>query len=65
MEPARGNIYATDLSPLATSVPVYDLRVDMLSDAITNEVFNSKVDSLSQALAGLFKDQPAAITKDA
>jgi cell division protein FtsI (penicillin-binding protein 3) len=60
IEPARGNIYATDLSPLATSVPVYDLRVDMLSDAITNEVFNSKVDSLSQALAGLFRDKPAS-----
>ncbi len=59
IEPARGNIYATDLSPLATSVPVYDLRVDMLSDAITNEVFNSRVDSLSQALAGLFRDKPA------
>lgn len=60
IDPARGNIYATDMSPLATSVPVYDLRVDMLSDAITNEVFNAKVDSLSICLSRLFNDKPSS-----
>jgi cell division protein FtsI (penicillin-binding protein 3) len=60
IEPARGNIYTADGSLLATSVPIYDLRVDMLSDAITKEIFNDKVDSLAGCMARLFKDKPAS-----
>ena len=60
IDPARGNIYTSDGSLLATSVPIYDLRVDMLSDAITREVFNENVDSLAICLAKLFKDKSAA-----
>src|SRR6186997_110566 len=59
IEPARGNIYTADGSLLATSVPIYDLRVDMLSESITKEIFNDNVDSLSICLAKLFKDKSA------
>lgn len=60
IEPARGNIYTSDGSLLATSVPIYDLRVDMLSESITKEIFNNNIDSLSISLSRLFKDRPAS-----
>lgn len=60
IEPSRGNIYTSDGSLLATSVPIYDLRVDMLSESITKEIFNNNVDSLSIYLSKLFKDKPAS-----
>ena len=34
IEPARGNIYSSEGSLLATSVPIYNVHVDFLSDAI-------------------------------
>jgi len=60
IEPSRGNIYTSDGSLLATSVPIYDLRVDILSESITKEIFNDNIDSLSICLAKLFKDKPAS-----
>ena len=60
IEPSRGNIYTSDGSLLATSVPIYDLRVDILSESITKEIFNDNIDSLSICLSKLFKDKPAA-----
>ncbi len=60
IEPARGNIYSADMNLLATSVPIYDLRVDMLADAVTAEIFNNNIDSLSIYLANIFKDRSAA-----
>jgi cell division protein FtsI (penicillin-binding protein 3) len=58
IEPARGNIYSNDGSLLATSVPEYELRMDMFAGGITdNEVFYSKVDSLAIRLSGFFKDK--------
>ncbi len=60
IEPARGNIYSADMSLLATSVPIYDLRVDMLAERVTRDIFNDNVDSLSICLAKLFKDKPAS-----
>ncbi len=59
IDPARGNIFSTDGSLLATSVPIYDLRVDLMVDDLTSEIFNSKIDSLSMSLAWLFRDKPA------
>lgn len=59
IDPSRGNIYSADGSLLATSVPIYDLRVDMMTESITKELFNEKIDSLSQCLANLFKDRSA------
>jgi cell division protein FtsI (penicillin-binding protein 3) len=57
IEPSRGNIYSADGSLLATSVPIYFIHVDFLSDAITNEIFNNNIDSLSYCLSFLFKDK--------
>jgi cell division protein FtsI (penicillin-binding protein 3) len=60
IEAVRGNIYSNDGSLLATSVPEYELRMDMFAGGIVkDEVFNSKVDSLATSLAGFFKDKTA------
>ncbi len=60
IEAVRGNILSSDGSFLATSVPFFELRVDMNTEQITDEIFNSKVDSLAQSLAKLFKDKSAS-----
>lgn len=59
IEPARGNIFSTDGSLLATSVPIYDLRVDFKVDGLTDTEFNSKIDSLALSLSWLFRDKPS------
>lgn len=58
--PPRGNIYAEEGHLLATSVPVYEIRMDMRSEALKEEDFFGTLDSLSAALSGLFKDRSAA-----
>ena len=45
IQATRGNIYAEDGSLLATSVPVYDIRMDMKADGLTPAVFTQGVDS--------------------
>ena len=58
VEAARGNIYSVDGSLLATSVPEYELRMDMLAGGIADdEVFNEKVDSLAQKFSSFFGDK--------
>ena len=58
VEAARGNIYSNDGSLLATSVPEYELRMDLYAGGISdNTVFNSKVDSLAMKLSEFFADK--------
>ncbi len=58
VEAIRGNIYSMDGSLLATSVPEYDIRMDMLASGIEDEaVFLSKVDSLATKLSEIFNDK--------
>jgi len=58
VEAARGNIYSVDGSLLATSIPEYELRMDMYAGGIAdNNLFNSKVDSLALRLSQFFKDK--------
>ncbi len=57
IEPNRGNIYSTEGRLLAVSVPYYEIRMDMKSEAFSREIFDRNVDSLSYQLAGLFKDK--------
>src|SRR5690606_34834781 len=58
VEAARGNIYSSDGSLLATSVPEYEVRMDLLAGGIEDDkVFFSKVDSLADKLAFYFKDK--------
>ena len=54
IEPMRGNIYACDGSLLATSLPRYDVHVDIMAPVISNTVFNDNVDALAQELSSLF-----------
>ncbi|WP_421944616.1 penicillin-binding protein [Pedobacter sp.] len=58
VEATRGNIYSNDGSLLATSVPEYELRMDMFAGGIADDkIFNEKVDSLGMKLAWIFKDK--------
>ncbi len=59
VQPERGHIYSADGRLLATSVPEYDVRMDMVPDALTNDRFNEKIDSLARNLAELFQDRTA------
>ncbi len=55
--PHRGDIYSSDMRLLASSVPYYEIRMDMKTPALTDEIFFSKVDSLAWQLARLFGDK--------
>lgn len=61
VEPARGNIYSVDGKLLATSVPEYDIRMDLFAPGIeSDDVFYSKVDSLSSSLSRFFGDKSSS-----
>ncbi len=53
----RGNIFADDGSLLATSLPFFEVRVDLKSEAMTDELFDANVDSLAWHLAAFNKDR--------
>ncbi len=61
VEAARGNIYAADgKSLLATSVPEYEIRMDLMAGGIeSDEVFYEKIDSLAAKLSSFFGDKSA------
>ncbi|HOY27693.1 MAG TPA: penicillin-binding protein [Flavobacteriales bacterium] len=60
VQPDRGHIYSEDGRLLATSVPEYDVRMDMMANGLTDELFRTHIDSLSIRLAELFGDRTAA-----
>jgi len=51
IESTKGNILASDGSLLATSVPIFEVRFDAANPAISNSLFNAKVDSIARGLA--------------
>lgn len=53
----RGNIYSDDGRLLATSVPVFEIRMDVASEHVSDELFNTKVDSLAHFISNLFRDR--------
>lgn len=55
--PNRGDIYADDGRLLASSVPYYEIRMDLKSEALTDKIFYGQVDSLAYALSELFRDK--------
>src|SRR6187402_2173336 len=57
IEASRGNIFSSDGSLLATSVPIYDIRMDLEADGLTSEIFNKNIDSLALFLSQLFQDK--------
>src|SRR4051812_31581117 len=58
VDAARGNIFSDDGSLLATSVPEFELHMDMLAGGISDDkIFYDKIDSLAAALSGFFGDR--------
>jgi cell division protein FtsI (penicillin-binding protein 3) len=57
--PHRGDIYSADMRLLASSVPYYEIRMDMNPPALTQAIFNKNVDSLAICLSKLFRDKSA------
>jgi cell division protein FtsI (penicillin-binding protein 3) len=57
IEANRGNIYDESGNLLATSVPIFEIRMDVASDLISDKLFKDKVDSLATSLTKLFGDR--------
>lgn len=57
IEAVRGNIFDVNGNLLATSLPYYEVAVDINAPSIDKKLFESKVDSLGFLLADLFKDK--------
>lgn len=53
----RGDICADDGRLLATSVPIYEIRMDLSPEVITNEIYQQGIDSLALMLSQLFGDR--------
>lgn len=53
----RGNILSDDGSLLATSIPIFEVRMDVGSPNIDQETFDREVDELASKLHDLFKDK--------
>ena len=56
IEAVRGNILSDDGSLLATSLPLYEIRMDLKADGLSDEVFSDGLDSLSIRLAEIFQE---------
>lgn len=57
LDAERGRILSDDGRILATSIPYYEIRMDMAAAGLTDETFHANVDSLSVALSLFFKDK--------
>jgi len=57
IEAVRGNIYDANGSLLATSLPYYEVAMDVNTESLTDEIFTKNIDSLSFCLSKLFKDK--------
>ena len=61
----RGNIYSADGKLLATSLPVFEIRLDLKADGLTDELWHKNIDSLCLALSNLFKSPDPADQRSA
>ncbi len=62
----RGSIYSEDGNMLSTSIPVFDIYIDLMADGLREKEgkrFKENIDSLSYYLASLFQDRSAASYK--
>jgi cell division protein FtsI (penicillin-binding protein 3) len=57
MEAVRGNIFDANGALLATSLPYYEVAVDINAPSITDKLYKDNRDSLSMMLSGLFHDK--------
>jgi len=58
VEALRGNILSDDGSLLATSTPIFEVRMDVGSPNIDQSTFDREVDSLAVCLSKLFSETP-------
>ncbi len=61
IEAVRGNIFDINGNLLATSLPYYEIAVDINAPSIDKKLFENKVDSLGFLLSDLFKDKSAKL----
>lgn len=54
IEPNRGDIYSSDRKLLATSVPYFEVGIDLNCDGLTQKLFEENVDSLAYYLSRMF-----------
>ncbi len=59
IQAVRGNIFDINGNLLATSLPYYEIAVDINAPSIDKKLFEGKIDSLGFMLAELFKDKSA------
>ncbi len=64
LEASRGNILAADGSLLATSVPVFEVRMDVASPYVTDELFYAKIDSIAGGLSRILARQSKTYYKN-
>ena len=57
ISPSRGDICATDGRVLSTSVPYFEIRMDLLAGGLTDKVFADNVDSLAIHLSNFFRNK--------
>lgn len=63
IEPTRGDILTYDGRLLATSIPNYEIRMDMQAKGLASETFHDNLDSLSLCLSKLFGDKSKSAYK--
>lgn len=56
IEAVRGNIFDENGNLLATSLPYYEVAIDINAPSIDKKLFDNNIDSLSFCLSNLFKD---------
>ncbi|MES2286783.1 MAG: penicillin-binding protein [Bacteroidota bacterium] len=57
IEAIRGNIYDNNGILLATSLPYFEVGMDVNTDAITKDIFYDNVDSLAYSFSKMFQDR--------
>ncbi|MEI6821745.1 MAG: penicillin-binding transpeptidase domain-containing protein [Bacteroidota bacterium] len=57
VEAIRGNIISSDSTLLATSVPIFDVKIDMSEDVIPEDTFNLYLPALADSLSRAFPEK--------
>ena len=54
---SRGNILSSDGSLIATSIPIFEIRMDVANSNVSDDLFNQHIDSLAYNLSLLFPNK--------
>jgi cell division protein FtsI (penicillin-binding protein 3) len=60
LQPERGNIYTEDGSLLSSSIPEFDIRLDLVT--VPKDTFNKYINSLSKGLATILSERGKSAT---